>query len=93
MKQIYEDEILPRQEAAHAEYLEYAREVALRLGEIKDEVTINDVRDIAPPPPDIDGRIMGAVFLRKDWELKRHERSHRRTCHNRPVGVFTLRAR
>jgi hypothetical protein len=49
------------------------------------------VRAICPPPDDVDPRVMGAVFKRSEWELIRHQRSTRSTCHNRPVGVFRLR--
>ena len=91
-KDLFEQTVLPLFEQHRAEWLAEARMVALKLGEQQAEVTINDVREISPPPPDIDPRVMGAVFLRRDWVLIRHERSNRATCHNRPVGVFTRKA-
>ena len=88
----FEQKILPLFEESRREWLERAREVARSLGRQQSEVTVNDVRKIIPPPIGCDPRVMGAVFLRKEWRLLRHERSARQVCHERPVGVFTLRS-
>lgn len=91
-KDLFERTVLPWFEESRADWLANAREVALQLGEWFPEVTIDDVRILCPPPANVDPRVMGAVFLRKHWELLRHERSNRAACHNRPVGVFRRRA-
>ncbi|MBP0492200.1 hypothetical protein [Roseomonas indoligenes] len=88
---LFEDTVLPHFEAHRAEWLAQARAHARLLGLGGRTVTINDVRAKCPPPEDVDPRVMGAVFQAKDWELLRHERSSRKTCHSRPVGVFRLR--
>ena len=49
-------------------YLEHARAIARRLGEKGRILTIDDVREQAPTPEHIDGRILGAVFKTKEWE-------------------------
>lgn len=88
---LFEDTVLPHFEAHSGDWLARARAHARLLGQGGQTVTINDVRVKCPPPVDVDPRVMGAVFLARDWELLRHERSARRTCHNRPVGVFRLK--
>jgi len=88
---LFEDEVLPLFEGSRSEWLGQARAVARQLGQGGRIVTINDVRAQCPPPADVDPRIMGAVFLSKDWQLLSHERSSRRVCHNRPVGLFRLK--
>ena len=78
-------------EEAHAEWItqarNYAREVALKYG----SVTSDDIWDFCPPPSSIDPRVMGAVFLRKEFEQNGYVKSRRRVCHNRPIGSWVLR--
>lgn len=88
---LFEQGILPIFEQHRAEWLERARAEARLIGTRQREVTINDVRAVCPPPAGVDPRVMGAVFLRSEWELLRHQRSQRAACHNRPVGVFRLK--
>jgi len=90
-KQIFEQEVLPLFEETRKEWLARARRVAFQIGLQQKEVTINDVRAVIPPPEEVDPRVMGAVFVRQDWILLRRERSNRKRCHNRPIGVFTLK--
>ena len=82
--------VMERLEQVRAAYLESARFAAERLSHGgKKNITINDVRDICPPPPSIDPRTLGAVFRRKEdkWQVVGYERSKR--AHMRPISVFT----
>tara|TARA_R110000803_G_scaffold58676_4_gene116871 strand:+ start:1354 stop:1644 length:291 start_codon:yes stop_codon:yes gene_type:complete len=82
--------VMERLEQVRAAYLESARFAADQLYHGgKKKVTINDVRDICPPPPSIDPRTLGAVFRRKEdkWQVVGYERSKR--AHMRPISVFT----
>jgi hypothetical protein len=78
-------------EQTRAEYLQDAREAAMRLGEQHDQVTIDDVRAVCPPPAGIDPRVMGAVFRGRLWKAVGFVSSTRATCHRRPVRLFALR--
>jgi hypothetical protein len=78
-------------ETHRPDYLERAREVARKLLETRDSVTVNDVRAVCPPPPEYDGRIMGAIFKHKDFEATgENVTSSRSTCHHREIKQFTL---
>ena len=88
---LFEEAVLPHFEATRGEWIAQARAAARLLGLGGKPVTINDVRAKCPPPPDVDPRVMGAVFLARDWELLGYRGSARRACHGRPVGVFRLR--
>lgn len=72
-------------------FISEARAAALKLGQEQAEVTIDDVREVVPPPEGVDPRVMGAVFRVESWRLLRHERSRRSDCHHRPVGVWRLK--
>ena len=72
-------------------WLEQARAHARRIAREQGEVTIDDVRDLCPPPEDCDPRIMGSVFLARDFERFDFRASARKACHGRPIGVFRLR--
>lgn len=72
-------------------WLEVARSHARRIALEQGEVTIDDVRHICPPPEDCDPRIMGSVFLTRDFERVDFRASGRKACHGRPIGVFRLR--
>lgn len=92
MTDLYEQQILPLQEETHGPWIEKARVVARQLARERGAVTIDDVREVCPPPAGVDGRVMGAVFRpRKDWECVDYRKSWRRECHGRPVGIFVLR--
>lgn len=73
------------------DYLAEARSAARRLLETRPSITINDVREVCPPPADIDPRVMGAVFRHKDFEATgEFVLSSRNTCHRRPIQRFAL---
>lgn len=86
------EEALTLLEITRAEYLESARNVAHRLAVAGDGTcTVDDVRAELPPPKEIDGRVMGAIFNRSDWEHSGYESSKRMTCHKRPISRFRLK--
>ena len=62
------EDALEALERARAEYLIQARACAYRLAKLKKVITINDVREVCPPPSEVDPRVMGAVFNTEDWE-------------------------
>ena len=73
------------------DYLAMARDAARKLLETRPAITINDVREVCPPPKGIDPRVMGAVFRHKDFEATgEFVLSNRSTCHNRPIQKFRL---
>ena len=78
-------------ETHRPDYLSEARDVARKLLETRASITINDVREICPPPRGIDPRVMGAVFRHKDFEATgQFVLSNRSTCHGRPIQRFAL---
>ena len=78
-------------EAHRPDWLTEARDCAMSLGQYGATVTIDDVRELCPPPPDADPRIMGAVFKSKQWKKVGRRSSRRRECHHRPVAIFMRR--
>lgn len=83
------DEALALLEKHRADYLAKARVVALELYRKSGKpVTVDMVRAVCPPPSGVDGRVMGAVFNRRDWIKMGTVNSHRRTCHARPISQF-----
>lgn len=78
-------------ERVRADYIAKARGAALLLGSGGRTVTVDDVRRVCPPPKEIDGRVMGVIFNRSDWEPAGFVNSGRRTCHNRPIRLFRRR--
>lgn len=91
MDDLFETAVLPLFEEHRADWLERARSSAIELAAANEKVTIDDVRDVCPPPEDVDPRVMGAVFRGKHWECVGYQKSRRKSCHNRPVGVFRLK--
>jgi len=87
----FQETVLPTFEEHRAEWLARARAVARQLGQGGRVVTVNDVRALCPPPPNVDPRVMGGIFSGKDWELLDYARTNRRACHGRAVGLFRLR--
>lgn len=78
-------------EQTRYEYLDAARDAARRLLEVRQSITINDVRDVCPPPSGIDPRVMGAVLRHRDFEpTGEFVLSSRRACHARPIRRFRL---
>lgn len=80
------EDALEALEIARRDYLEEARAAALTLKHKR--ITIDDVRELCPPPESIDPRVMGAVFNTPDWEAVGYVRSKRTTCHKRPIAQF-----
>lgn len=87
----FEQTILPIFEETRPAYLAHARRIAAELGRDGRRITINEVRNAAPPPEGIDPRVMGAVLTRSEWVKVGYENSSRRTCHGRPVAIFRRR--
>jgi hypothetical protein len=87
----FEQQVLPLFEQHRAPWLDRARAVARRLGQGGATVTIDMVRVECPPPDDVDPRVMGAVFTRKEWENRGYMKGFRSTSHGRPVAMFKLR--
>ena len=73
-------------ETTREEYLSDARVIAEILVKQKGTITVNDVRDVLPPPSDIDPRVMGAIFKCKSWEKVGYISSNRARL--RPIAVF-----
>lgn len=72
-----------------SEYLAHARLVAFQLfNRTRRAVTVDDVREICPPPAGVDSRIMGAIFNTKDWKPAGYTQSKRRECHGRVIRQF-----
>lgn len=63
------EEALEALEIARIEYLAHARVIAVKLAKEQGGlVTAYDVREVCPPPEDIDHRVMGAVLKGPEWE-------------------------
>ena len=77
-------------EIKRKEFLSNARWVAKRLAYKKGQVTIDDVREQVKIPDFIDGRVMGAVFNRDEWEKVGYINTKVKSSHGRPVAVFKL---
>jgi extradiol dioxygenase family protein len=92
MRDLFALDVLPLfEEHRAADWLTEGRAAARRIGIAKGEATINDVREVCPPPAGIDPRAMGAVFRTPDWESVGYQRSNRATCHNRPICIFRFK--
>lgn len=73
------------------DYLALARAAARKLLETRPSITVNDVREVCPPPADIDPRVLGAVFRTSEFEATgEFVLSNRNTCHRRPIQRFRL---
>lgn len=96
-QQAFRNEILPLFEETRAEFLERARETAIRIAENDPQriCTVDMVRSECPPPPGSDPRVMGAVFQchgpTARWEKVGYAQSQRKACHGRPISVFRLK--
>ena len=75
------------------DWLEYARREAVALyRKLNRSITIDDLREVCPPPGGaIDDRVMGAVFRNDQWEPDGYTQSERKVCHGRPIRTFRLR--
>lgn len=74
-------------EMTRAEWLAHARSW-LAVQPHGTELTVDDVRKAVGVPNNIDGRVMGCVFPRGEWEPGPFRNSNRQTCHKRPIRVF-----
>lgn len=87
------DDVRSRMERRHARWVARARETAVRLARERGRITIDDVRKVAPPPPDADPRILGLVFIdRQIWRPDGWVESKRGVCHRRPIRRWRLAA-
>lgn len=77
-------------ETNRKEFLTYARWVAERICRVKGHVTTDDVREEIGLPKDLDGRVYGAVFNRKDWRKVSYTQTKIKSSHGRPIAIFTL---
>jgi hypothetical protein len=82
------EEALDALEQARWEYLIEARLIAVKLARKHGEITVNDVREKCPPPPEINPKVMGAIFNTKDWEPVGFHVSKR--AHNRIIRTWRL---
>jgi len=91
MPSVFEQKILPLFEETRAQWLERARRAAIELAGRKGDITIDDVREVCPPPEGCDPRVMGAVFRPKsDWDIVKYRPSER--GHGRAIAVFRRRS-
>lgn len=67
-------------------WLALARSTAQAIVRRQGEVSADDIHRECAIPPWLDGRVMGRVF--QGMRLIRYQKSVRRECHHRPVGVF-----
>ena len=72
-------------------YVHNARVVAMRLIRENGKVTVDDLRNRYPPPPDFDARVLGAVLMDKQFEKIGNTHTTRPSSHHRPIGIFVLR--
>ena len=87
----FEDNTLPLYEARRTAWLKRARDAARVLGANGRSVTIEDLRRVCEPTPGDDPRVMGAVFLRTEWENCGYVKGSRAESHGRPIAEFKLR--
>lgn len=76
-------------EASRRPWLERAREAASNLyNELRQPISVVDVRAVCPPPENVDPRVMGAIFRKSQWTRVGYASSCRVACHGRAVGLF-----
>lgn len=80
-------------EVHRADFLRAARAAADKHLEENETITIDDVREVCPPPAGIDPRVYGAVFNTDDYECVGYRKSTRKECHNRPIGIFRKKSK
>jgi hypothetical protein len=82
------DAALKLLEDKRADYLARARRAAEKLyGEHFQPISVEDVRRVCPPPPDIDPRVMGAVLHHSMWTPVGWEMAGGH-CNTRPVRLM-----
>lgn len=72
-------------------WLNQARAAAKRLAASNGTVTIDQVRDVCPPPDDVDPRVMGAVLRTgKDFVRIGYCTADRPESTGRQIAIFRL---
>jgi len=85
----YHDDIARDQQANNQQWIAYARETARAVALVRGLVSSDDIWHLCPPPPDVDPRVMGAVFSdKKTWRKVSYMPSRRRECHGRPIAQW-----
>ena len=83
------DVVMVKFEESRKPWLVRAREVAEELWARSHEpVTVNDIREVLPPPEGVDPRVFGAVLNRKRWRCIGYTQSDRKVSHARPIAKF-----
>lgn len=91
------EDVAPRVEvqkfnaAAGARWVEEARDAAVAIANVRDEVTSDDVWQACPPPADVDGRLLAGVFNRREWEIVGYRHSVRGRNAARQIAVWRLK--
>lgn len=91
VESILPDNVPLRGNGEHDAWIGEARRAARRIASEHGAVTINDVREICPPPDEADPRIMGSVLKKDEFVRVGFQVSSRRSCHGRMIGVFRLK--
>lgn len=79
-------------EEKRKELLAYARWVGIKLAFERGTITIDDVREVVKLPADINPKVFGATFKSPEFELVGYTKSTRTIAHQRPVGMYRLKA-
>lgn len=76
-------------EKTRQEFLQNCRWIAIRVAkEHGGYVNIDQVREQVTTPENVDPRVYGAVFNRKDFEKVGYLQTTRKTSHARPIANF-----
>ncbi len=84
------DQALNLLERTRGEWVERARIVAENICRVKGWVTVDDLREVWPVPPDWDARVVGTVFRDKRFIKAGYQPTLRASSHSRPIAVFRL---
>lgn len=83
------EEALHLLEKVRREYISNARYAAQKLYiTTRKPVTVDDVREVCPPPEGVDGRVMGAILREPEWIKSGYVNSSRKISHRRPISQF-----
>lgn len=84
------DAVLDDLERRNREWLAKARMFAADRAMMRGEVSINDVRENVPVPPDIHPNVLGAVFRTGDFKQIGWTTAAHPSAHARAIRVYTL---